>query len=60
MACLVSRLAPSASDERVGNILISVHSDNRDETKRAKEIFERDGADEVSSSSEEKVHPDER
>ena len=38
-----------------GNILISVHSDNRDETKRAKEIFERDGADEISTSSEEKV-----
>jgi uncharacterized protein (TIGR02271 family) len=38
-----------------GNILISVHSDNRDETKRAKEIFERDGADEVSTSTEEKV-----
>jgi hypothetical protein len=40
---------------REGNILISVHSDNRDETKRAKEILERDGADEISSSSEEKV-----
>jgi uncharacterized protein (TIGR02271 family) len=38
-----------------GNILISVHSDNRDETKRAKEIFERDGADEISNSTEEKV-----
>jgi uncharacterized protein (TIGR02271 family) len=38
-----------------GNILISVHSDNRDETKRAKEIFERDGADEIATSSEEKV-----
>src|SRR2546423_13498283 len=28
-----------------GNILISAHSDNSDETKRAKEIFERDGAE---------------
>src|SRR5256885_8134453 len=28
---------------REGNVLISVHSENSDETKRAKEIFERDG-----------------
>ena len=38
-----------------GNILISVHSDNSDETKRAKEIFERDGAEDIATSSEEKV-----
>src|SRR5258705_11040171 len=30
-----------------GNILISVHSDNRDETKKAKEIFEQAGAKEI-------------
>ena len=39
-----------------GNILISVHSDNSDETRRAKEIFERNGAEDISSASEEKVH----
>jgi hypothetical protein len=40
---------------RAGNILISVHSDNRDETKRAKEIFEQAGAQDISSTGEEKV-----
>ena len=39
-----------------GNILISVHSDNSDETSRAKEIFERAGAEDISTTSEEKVH----
>ena len=38
-----------------GNILISVHSDNRDETKRAKEIFEQAGAKDISSTGEERV-----
>jgi hypothetical protein len=38
-----------------GNILISVHSDNSEETRRAKEIFEREGAEDISSTSEEKV-----
>jgi uncharacterized membrane protein len=38
-----------------GNILISVHSENSDEVKRAKEIFERAGAHDVSSSGEESV-----
>jgi uncharacterized protein (TIGR02271 family) len=38
-----------------GNILISVHSDNSEETRRAKEIFERAGAEDISSSGEEKV-----
>ncbi len=37
---------------KAGNILISVHSENSDETKRAKEIFERGGAQDISSSSE--------
>lgn len=38
-----------------GNILISVHSENGDEVKRAKEIFEQGGANDVSSSGEESV-----
>jgi hypothetical protein len=38
-----------------GNILISVHSENSEETSRAKEIFERDGAHDISSGSEEGV-----
>lgn len=37
---------------REGRILLSVHSENRDETSRAKEIFERAGAEDISSSSE--------
>ena len=37
---------------KAGNILISVHSENSDETKRAKEIFERGGAQDISTSSE--------
>jgi len=40
---------------RQGSVLVSVHSDNSDETKRAKEIFERDGAEDIATSSEEKV-----
>lgn len=35
-----------------GNILISVHSESHDETKRAKEIFEQAGAHDIASSSE--------
>src|SRR5436190_18250501 len=38
-----------------GNVLVSVHSDNADETKRAKEIFERAGAEDISTSGEERV-----
>lgn len=37
---------------KAGNILISVHSESGDETKRAKEIFEQAGAQDISSSSE--------
>ena len=37
---------------RAGNILISVHSENYDETKRAKEIFTQAGAQDIASSSE--------
>jgi len=38
-----------------GNILISVHSENSDETRRAKDIFERGGAEDISTTGEEKV-----
>lgn len=30
-----------------GNILISVHTDDHDEAKRAKEIFEKEGAEDI-------------
>jgi hypothetical protein len=35
-----------------GNILISVHSENGDETSRAKKIFERNNAEDISSAGE--------
>ncbi len=38
-----------------GNILISVHSENSDETKRAKDIFENSGAHDISYTGEEGV-----
>jgi uncharacterized membrane protein len=38
-----------------GNILISVHSEDSKETSRAKEIFERAGAHDISSTGEETV-----
>jgi len=38
-----------------GNILISVHSNSSEETRRAKEIFEQAGAEDISASGEEKV-----
>ena len=38
-----------------GRILISVHSENGDETRRAKEIFERGGAEDIASAGEEGV-----
>src|SRR5438105_626900 len=34
---------------REGRILLSVHSENADETKRAKEIFERAGAEDIAT-----------
>lgn len=40
---------------REGNILISVHSDNSDQTTRAKDIFERVGAEDISTAGEEGV-----
>jgi len=45
---------------RDGRILLSVHSDNSDETKRAKEIFERGGAEDIASAGEESVSDKER
>jgi len=38
-----------------GNALISVHSDNADETRRAREIFERNGAEDIATANEETV-----
>lgn len=38
-----------------GNILISVHSENRDETRKAKEIFEQEGAVDIHTASESSV-----
>jgi hypothetical protein len=35
-----------------GKILISVHSEDSDQTKRAKEIFERDGAEDIATAGE--------
>jgi uncharacterized protein (TIGR02271 family) len=40
---------------REGNVLISVHSDNAEETRRAKEIFERNGAEDIASAREDEV-----
>jgi hypothetical protein len=45
---------------REGRILLAVHSENSDQTKRAKEIFERDGAEDIASSGEERVSDKER
>jgi uncharacterized membrane protein len=38
-----------------GNILISVHSENSEETERAREIFEGAGGEEISHTEEESV-----
>jgi hypothetical protein len=43
-----------------GNILISVHSENSEERKRAKAIFERAGAHDISSTEEESVPKEQR
>jgi hypothetical protein len=40
---------------REGRILLSVHSENSDETKRAKEIFERAGAEDIATAGEKGV-----
>ena len=41
-----------------GNVLISVHTDNSDEIKRAKEIFKNAGAEDISSTGEASVPKD--
>jgi hypothetical protein len=48
------------SSIKEGKVLISVHSENAEETKRAKEIFERAGAEDISTGGEEKVPKDKR
>jgi uncharacterized membrane protein len=40
---------------REGRILLSVHSESSEETKRAKDIFERAGADDIATAGEESV-----
>jgi uncharacterized membrane protein len=45
---------------REGRILLAVHSENSEQTKRAKEIFERAGAEDIASSGEERVSDKER
>jgi len=45
---------------REGRILIAVHSDNSDETKRAKEIFERAGAEDIATAGEESIRDKDR
>jgi hypothetical protein len=43
---------------KAGNILVSVHSENSEETKRAKEIFEQFNAEDISSTGEASVPRD--
>src|SRR4051812_3649890 len=43
-----------------GRILIAVHSENSDQTKLAKEIFERAGAEDISTAGEASVKDDDR
>lgn len=43
-----------------GKVLLSIHSDNSDQTKRAKEILERNGAEDVASAGEEGVRAEAR
>src|SRR2546423_12818870 len=43
---------------REGKILISVHSEDSDQTKRAKEIFERAGAEDIATAGEKSVKED--
>ena len=43
-----------------GGILLSVHSDSSEETKRAKEILERTGAEDISSTGEAKAEREEK
>src|SRR5437764_3230023 len=39
-----------------GNVLVSVHSDSSEETARAKDIFARNGGEDIASACEESVH----
>jgi hypothetical protein len=41
-----------------GNILISAHTEDGNQVKRAKEIFERAGASDISSAGEEEIKKD--
>ena len=43
-----------------GNVLISVHSEDGEETKRAKEIFKNNGAEDISSAGEANVARDDK
>ena len=45
---------------REGRILLSVHAENSDQIRRAKEIFERAGAEDIASAGEEGVSDKER
>jgi hypothetical protein len=45
---------------REGRILISAHSENSEETRRAKEIFQRAGAEDIASAGEESVRDKDR
>lgn len=45
---------------RDGNLLLSVHTDNSDEVKRAKEIFKNAGAEDISSTGEASTPKDQR
>jgi uncharacterized protein (TIGR02271 family) len=41
---------------REGNVLVSVHSDSADETRRAKAIFEINGGDDIATTGEDEAH----
>jgi hypothetical protein len=41
---------------REGNILISVHSDSADETRRAKAIFENNVGEDIATTGEDEAH----
>jgi hypothetical protein len=45
---------------REGRVLISVHSENSEETRRAKDIFERAGAKDIASAGEESISDKDR
>jgi hypothetical protein len=48
------------SSVKEGKVLVSVHSDNADQTRRAKEIFEQAGAEDIATAGEEGVPKDRR